>query len=316
MAIPPETETGSGGDDVAQPLDASGIEAVQEHCTQLGIHFAASLQTPPLAEPVRAVRTIVSRVVSPGYPARTASPIMDAIDAAFCALAPLIGDAFLGMSPAAWLAMADVEALEAWSARAKVAPAQWWRQLSDELPSLGATDVDLMPPLSRNEVETAIAPRLREGNGFAHTPDWNGRAVETGALARMHGHPLVAAVLHAYGNSAATRLIARLTEMAALVDRSHMLATERLRAFAIDEAGYAIAHTARGVLVHRAVVDETIADYAIVSPTDWNFHPQGAFAVGVGRITAPDAATLLRRAEILVHSVDPCVPCVVEVGHA
>ncbi len=43
--------------------------------------------------------------------------------------------------------------------------------------------------------------------------------------------------------------------------------------------GLAVAETARGLLLHRArVVDGKVADYDIVAPTEWNFHPRGALA--------------------------------------
>ena len=37
--------------------------------------------------------------------------------------------------------------------------------------------------------------------------------------------------------------------------------------------------TARGLLMHEIALDgERIADYCIVAPTEWNFHPQGPLA--------------------------------------
>jgi hypothetical protein len=37
--------------------------------------------------------------------------------------------------------------------------------------------------------------------------------------------------------------------------------------------------TARGLLMHEIALDgERIADYFIVAPTEWNFHPQGPTA--------------------------------------
>ena len=47
--------------------------------------------------------------------------------------------------------------------------------------------------------------------------------------------------------------------------------------------------TARGLLVHRVALDgERIAGYRIVAPTEWNFHPAGAFARGALGLAAAD----------------------------
>jgi Ni,Fe-hydrogenase I large subunit len=76
--------------------------------------------------------------------------------------------------------------------------------------------------------------------------------------------------------------------------------------------------TARGLLLHAARIDgERIADYRIVAPTDWNFHPDGALARGLVGLEADDAGTLARRAGVAVVALDPCVAFRIEVaGHA
>ena len=59
-----------------------------------------------------------------------------------------------------------------------------------------------------------------------------------------------------------------------------------------------------------------MAGYAIVAPTEWNFHPEGALVRGLVGSAADDAATLARATHLLVQALDPCVACEVEVGHA
>lgn len=40
--------------------------------------------------------------------------------------------------------------------------------------------------------------------------------------------------------------------------------------------GRALVETARGLLLHEITLDgDRIADYVIVAPTEWNFHPRG-----------------------------------------
>jgi Ni,Fe-hydrogenase I large subunit len=75
--------------------------------------------------------------------------------------------------------------------------------------------------------------------------------------------------------------------------------------------------TARGLLLHRARLrGGRVADYQIVAPTEWNFHPEGALTRGLEGLTANDTPTLVKRARLAVHALDPCVACEVEVGHA
>jgi Ni,Fe-hydrogenase I large subunit len=48
-----------------------------------------------------------------------------------------------------------------------------------------------------------------------------------------------------------------------------------------------------------------ISEYAAVAPTEWNFHPQGAYAREAMLIDAADDAE--RSARMLALSLDPCV---------
>jgi len=113
----------------------------------------------------------------------------------------------------------------------------------------------------------------------------------------------------------ATRLVARLTELAALVVDA--APGDDLAGFHEHGEGYAWAHTARGVLLHRAVVDDgRVIDYAILAPTEWNFHPGGRFVDALGSIEAKDEAALVRDGNLIAHAFDPCVACRVEVVHA
>ena len=81
--------------------------------------------------------------------------------------------------------------------------------------------------------------------------------------------------------------------------------------------GRALAETARGLLMHEIVLDgDRIADYLIVAPTEWNFHPEGALVRRLTGLATADQADLLRTARLDVHTLDPCVACRVEIGHA
>jgi uptake hydrogenase large subunit len=76
--------------------------------------------------------------------------------------------------------------------------------------------------------------------------------------------------------------------------------------------GFAAVETSRGRLGHwtRLSRDGKIEDYAIVAPTEWNFHPTGPFVAAVFGARAPQAAASIAR---LAGLFDPCVLYRVEV---
>jgi coenzyme F420-reducing hydrogenase alpha subunit len=72
--------------------------------------------------------------------------------------------------------------------------------------------------------------------------------------------------------------------------------------------GLAQVQAARGLLVHRVAIQAgRVADYRILAPTEWNFHPQGAAALGLATLPDADDATLRRMAGLFVTALDPCV---------
>jgi uptake hydrogenase large subunit len=123
------------------------------------------------------------------------------------------------------------------------------------------------------------------------------------------------------GRTAATRFIARLVELARLVDELRQRSggnRPMVRQHALEDGvGIGLAETARGLLLHRAqVIAERVADYRIVAPTEWNFHPNGPLPQGLVGRNADDRARLEREARTVVQSLDPCVACRVEIADA
>jgi hypothetical protein len=145
-------------------------------------------------------------------------------------------------------------------------------------------------------------------NDFARRPVWGGEPAETGSYARWRRlRPIVAGK----DSTTAPRVLARLADLAflALEVMGRVPARPRCGAFSpAPGAGFAVAETARGVLIHYARLERgRIADYLIVAPTEWNFHPAGAFRNGLVGFRAADAETLRRRAGRLALALDPCV---------
>jgi Ni,Fe-hydrogenase I large subunit len=227
------------------------------------------------------------------------------------------------MPPSAWVALADAGALARWAVAGKTMPARLLAELHAEAPELGESDVALMPPATPDQLQKAVVPALRRDPAFARAPEWDGVPVETGALARRQAHPLVQALRARDGNTAATRMVARLVDLALVLGQlAAGIAPPRearaVRGLTLGAGeGLATAETARGLLLHRArLVDGKVAAYDIVAPTEWNFHPRGALAQGLARIRARDEGALVRAARIAVQALDPCVACRVEVADA
>lgn len=182
--------------------------------------------------------------------------------------------------------------------------------------------VGLMPFVQASHVMDALLPALAGDTRFSVHPTWQGQAMETGSLARMQHCAPIAGSLSEQGPSVGLRLIARLLETGELFSR--------LRAPELPEdsfvqgapcgpgAGIAWVQNARGLLLHRVVLDKqgTIADYGVVAPTEWNFHPSGPCARELTGKPTSTRTQAHQHAELAVHSLDPCVAYQIEVDHA
>ena len=146
--------------------------------------------------------------------------------------------------------------------------------------------------------------------GFSRAPKLPGRGPETGASARRGG----------CGNLA-ERLEARRDDMTAALDTIEQLLRggepprDALTAMGGNGRGFAAVDSARGRLYHSVQLDEAgrIADYRIVAPTEWNFHPDGPFARALRGARIGAAAEAKRRIERLAFVFDPCIRAVAEV---
>ena len=143
---------------------------------------------------------------------------------------------------------------------------------------------------------------------FASQPVWQGRPAETGALARHGGNPAVCAAL-ANGQWLLARLLARCCDLAELPARLRHDAVWLDAAAPTPGVGVAATDTARGLLLHRVTVaDGVVADYQVIAPTEWNFHPDGAWRHEIEGLSADSAAAAVNRVRQLVGVLDPCVP--------
>lgn len=176
---------------------------------------------------------------------------------------------------------------------------------------------DTMPALPAGaELLEEIAPVLEASGEFVRLPSWKGAPAETGAWARQAKHPRMRLV-HGIG----ARMLARLIELAHLPhrlrDAGASCSPSCSRTGPRPGTGMAAVETARGTLVHAVRIEEgRLARLRIVAPTQWNFHPEGAFARGLAGIAARDEAQVVRAAALLAHALDPCVAFAIRVEHA
>lgn len=191
--------------------------------------------------------------------------------------------------------------------------------LADPLLSrLGHSRVAGLPALDLGALERVLAAD-RDGS-FVLRPCWQGRVFETGPLARMEQHPLVAGICRGRGRGLGARLLARLLELLSLPGELRNWLAGRPSPWSphayspAPGVGMAVLETARGRLVHRVELRKgRVERYQIVDPTEWNFHPQGGLVQSLTGL-AGSAERLERWANLAAAALDPCVTCRVEVA--
>lgn len=289
---------------------AVAIETLQEHAWKIFVEMPRLLGCAPEIALLAEGRRTMAALAEPRP--RAAAPARALLHWSCRAL----------FEPATFLDLDSEEGLRAWVRGAATPAAAICAKALAQDPTLGACNVDRLPPASTAWVAGKLAAQIDAREDFDSVPTLDGRPREAGALARTAGHPLVAAVTESWGPGVGARLVARLVETARLVleIKGTGSGTRPLARFGgartAKEAGVGWAETARGLVVHRvALAGERVKIYRIVAPTEWNFHPAGAFAQGArgleGRPEEIDASV-----QRLVASLDPCVGVRYEARHA
>lgn len=196
--------------------------------------------------------------------------------------------------------------------------AGWLDRLWDR-PGAGVASARLRLP-DADALAADIAPALIADPTYARAPRWRGRVAETGTYAREAGHAAVQEAWRRHGGSPAVRLLARLIEVSRLPARLRACADGEpvepwIRACSLGGGrGIAAVESARGVLVHYlSVAQGRIVDWRMVAPTEWNFHPDGAYVAGLIGITAGTREAVLDCATLWADALDPCVAFETEV---
>lgn len=231
------------------------------------------------------------------------------------ALVQDLAEAAWGCPASAWLQWQTWPELRRWAQAGATATA---RYLHQGLISEGGADDTGAPPLLPAPEATwlrTLALAVEADPGFSRQPVWQGAPAETGALARLQADALLASPADRPAARTLPRFVARLRELALLLTGRTQ---PQVGAITLaDGSGLAWVDNARGLLIHQVhLAGDRVQHYRIVAPTEWNFHPQGALPHALLGAAVPDAAAALRLAERLVHSLDPCVACRVELDEA
>ena len=235
-------------------------------------------------------------------------------------LQSLVEEQVCGMPIEQWLAINSLTDLFAWSEQNDTPAALMIAYIAkQEFFGLG----------SNSEVEIKNLPLLAEDKlseifdseswaEFVAQPTWQGQCYETGVLCRQTNQTLVNAAVNTYGKGLLARTIARLVELVLLVKEitqaaQGLIGLVNVTALLPAESrqtgqGLSMIEAARGRLIHWMKQEHgVISDYAIVAPTEWNFHPQGIAAAGIKGMYASDKQQLKQQIALWINAIDPCV---------
>lgn len=218
----------------------------------------------------------------------------------------------LGKSAVNWMAMGTFAELCNWWQDTQTPLAQTLTSLAEQKLQ-SSTERRMLPAWTASEAQQSCTGHWDAA--FAARPHWQGAAAETGAWSYYTDSPLLCDVWRQSGSKALTRLLARVIDVVALAQGNYATRLDANSPAAGE--GIVAVRTARGLLLHRVrLEDEKVAEYTIIAPTEWNFHPEGAFAQDMCDLQAHDRVKLAHDAQIEAMSLDPCVAYEVEIRNA
>ncbi|WP_421621006.1 nickel-dependent hydrogenase large subunit [Alkalilimnicola ehrlichii] len=292
------------------------LEWIREHLWRLGLCLPRQLLKGTPSGLTRANRALQGVMGPVGDDLRRREAAVNRLESA---LFEIVGTSVLADSADvdSWLDGCDSE----------VAAALRW--VRDEVPQgFGVASLPSLEPAGLRAVgdclqgsrDLAVWPRdPRDEAGESGTAQAGLR--ETGPFARQRANPALQGVLARHGPGILPRLLAAVLELLVLPGRLR----NALRAIGVEPVseevgqvtgtGCGIVDTARGLLLHWVRLHRgQVADYAVVAPTEWNFHPRGVLVSGLRERPGGGPAEGVRRlAELAVLALNPCVGSRVEV---
>lgn len=278
-------------------------ETVQEHAWRLLFDWPRLAGQPEDIELLGRIRAL----------ARSAPQSDSAWGAARDALSSLVAARILGEPAEQWLEQGSAARWLEWAAVGHTPAARALHHMAG-LATAAAEPVPFLAWPSSEQVIAGIAvPALAEA-AFAKQPTLAGRPRETGPLPRLVRHPALAEMVRT--RLLAARAFARLAELVAIllgaVPPGHV---ECARLGPGRAAAWV--EMARGLLVHALEADGgRVAHYAIVAPTEWNFHPRGALVAALEDQPAAGLAAARHLVETAASVLDPCVELTADVHDA
>ncbi|MDJ0779473.1 MAG: nickel-dependent hydrogenase large subunit [Gammaproteobacteria bacterium] len=226
-------------------------------------------------------------------------------------LEAILQESVFGVPCDEWLALRGITELESWldhdHSVAARATAQIHRRGWSELAQTSCAD---LPELSAQDLLARFSDESVDR--FVALPQWDGQCYETTPLSRQRCHPLVLSLGDDLGSGLLVRWVARLVELATIPGRIANLGQALVEddqvdvEMPVDTVGIAQVEAARGRLVHRVSIDDgVVADYRILAPTEWNFHPDGIIGEGLAQLTERKSIDVCART--VINAIDPCV---------
>ncbi|MGE0054826.1 MAG: nickel-dependent hydrogenase large subunit [Hyphomicrobium sp.] len=236
------------------------------------------------------------------------------ISAAISELDGLIHTSVLGEPCAQFLDRTTASAFDDWAADDKT-PAQKLATgvLRAHWAHTGSTTTRSLPRGCASPLASDLLSQRKKT--FTAMPEWEGGCCETTALSRQSDQALIKELYRAYGSGLLTRIAARLIDLALLPQiMRRTLANVNFQDvpwlfesnhFA-TECGVSEVETVRGRLIHAVRIQQDIVrNYAILAPTEWNFHPAGIAADAL--MAMASGKNIAERAKLFLAVLDPCV---------
>jgi hypothetical protein len=202
----------------------------------------------------------------------------------------------------------NLDKIDHWAQAQQTQAARFLDWLSQQCwKDAGRSDIKPLPDINDGE----LAQRMKEDQQqFTAQPDWKTSCYEASWFNYQQTHPVIRQLRDHVGNGIYTRSIARLIEIATLMNtlQDVFLSNTILTKPVSLVEGLANTYAARGRLSHYVELeDRQIKHFYILAPTEWNFHPQGVAVEGLRQLQHDDMPTLQLQANLLIHAIDPCV---------
>lgn len=220
------------------------------------------------------------------------------------ALTGMIQSRMLGVGIDTWLEQFSATEWLEWARAGRTATARMLAALSS-LTAWAAPETTFLGDLGHGRLANDLALPALESPGFEAKPELDGEPAECGPLARNRLHPAVRDL--ARHDRIVARAFARLAELAQIL-REETCAGRLEQAALGPGRGAATGEMARGLLTHAVELhDGRVHRYAVVAPTEWNFHPRGPLQREIEGRPVRDADEARRAIEFAVATLDPCV---------